>query len=127
MNAPDECAVDLLNALQVAKRADKGDGSPESKSAAWDALAHYPGKSNPYKELAERRREDWKRVAEAEARHREQVAKVCAQYKDDSAKLAKLLALDDDVVSAKQKAGYKSELAQVYAPYQGAIQECEAP
>ncbi len=88
--------------------------------------ADYQGKSNPYKDLAERRREDWKRVAEAEARHREQVAKVCAQYKDDSAKLAKLLALDDDVVSAKQKAGYKSELAQVYAPYQGAIQECEA-
>lgn len=118
--------VDLLAALQAARRADKSGGTPESKAAAWDTLARYAGKANPYKEVAERRREDWKGVAEAEVRHREQVAKVCAQYEEDSAKLAKLVALDDDVVSAKQKDGYKRELAQVYAPYRGAINECEA-
>jgi hypothetical protein len=74
--------VHLLQALQEAKRADKGSGAPEGKAAAWDALARYEGKANPYKELAERRREDWKRVAEAEARRKEQFAKVCSLGND---------------------------------------------
>ena len=118
--------VDLLDALQAAKRAEKGDGSPESKAAAWDGLARYAGKANPYKELAEKRRDDWKRVGEAETRRREQTAQVCAQHAKDEAKLAELLALDDDVVPAKQKEGYKREFAEVYAHYQSALAECAA-
>ena len=117
--------VALLRLLQSAKRADKASAPFGQKATTWDALARYEGK-NPYKEMAEKRREEWQRAAEAEERRKEQVAKVCAQYKADSAKLGDLLALDDEVVSAKQKAAYKKELSQVYAPYKAALDECGA-
>ena len=116
--------VASLKALQEAKRADKGDAPAADKAAAWDKLAHFEGK-NPYKELAERRREDWRRVTEAETRRLDQLAKVCIQHKADAAKLAKLLAYDDDVVTTAQKEGYKRELAQVYAPYKGDLAQCD--
>ena len=116
--------VALLGVLQEAKRADKAPGAFEQKAAAWAKLAAYTGE-NPYKELAEKRRDEWTRAAEAEARRKEQVAKVCRQHATDSAKLAELVRLDDDVVTPKQKAAYRAELAQVYAPYAEALEECK--
>ena len=118
-------AVKLLRLLQDAKRADKAAVSFEQKAAAWDTLASYAG-PNAYKEMADKRREDWTLAAEAEVRRREQVAKVCAQHKTDSAKLAELVSLDEDVVPAKQKEAYRREMAQVYGPYKDALAECAA-
>ena len=117
--------VALLKLVQEARRADKGNGSPTDKAAAWEHLAAYAGK-NPYKQLAEKRRDEWKQVAEAEAREREQDAKVCAQHAKDSAKLAELLAMDDDVVPSSQKKAYKAEMKRVYAPFSDVVEGCPA-
>ena len=117
--------VALLDLVQQARRADKGSGSASDKAATWDRLAKYAGK-NPYKAVAEKRHAEWVRVGEAEARQREQAAKVCAQHATDSAKLGKLLAMDDDVVPAAQKAAYKAEMARVYAPFGGVVDDCVA-
>jgi hypothetical protein len=116
--------VALLGLFQDAKRADKAQVPFDQKAAAWAKLAAYPGE-NPYKELAEKRRDEWKLAAEAEVRRKEQVVKVCRQHATDSAKLAELLRLDDEVVTAKQKTAYRAELAQVYAPYAEALEECK--
>ena len=116
--------VALLQLLQAAKRTDKDSSrSPEAKAAAWATLAGYAG-NNPYKASAEERNAAWVRVAEAEARRREQVARVCAEYQKDNAKLAQLLALDDDVVSARQKEAYKREFARAYDPWRNDIRPC---
>jgi formylglycine-generating enzyme required for sulfatase activity len=117
--------VALLELLQSAKRADKSQTAPLGKAAAWQKLSAYEGK-NPYRELGTERQSAWERVAEAEERRKEQVAKVCAKYATDSAKLRKLLSLDDDVVSAKQKAAYKAELGQVYGAFGKVLEECRA-
>jgi formylglycine-generating enzyme required for sulfatase activity len=116
---------DLLELVQSAKRADKkSDASAGQRVSAWDSLSQYRGK-NPYKASAEQRRDQWRAVQEAETKRAEQVAKVCAQYSADSAKLQRLLHLDDDVVSARQKEGYQRELEQVYAAWRGDIAVCE--
>ena len=115
--------VALLELLQEARRTDKSDFAPLTKAAAWAKLAAYSG-NNPYRDLAREREEAWKRVHEAEERRREQVARVCAQYKRDTEKLERLLALDDDVVTPKQKAAYQAELKQVYAPFANVLEEC---
>jgi hypothetical protein len=117
--------VALLRLLQEAKRADKSQTAPLGKAAAWKNLSAYEGR-NPYRELGTERQSAWERVAEAEERRKEQVAKVCAKYATDSAKLRELLSLDDDVVSAKQKAAYKAELGQVYGAFGKVLEECRA-
>ncbi|MBI4699853.1 MAG: hypothetical protein HY744_01580 [Deltaproteobacteria bacterium] len=116
--------VELLTAIQNAKRADRsGSVSPDQKAEAWDALARYPG-TNPMKVQAEERRDAWRQVAEARKRREEQVAKACTQFVEDNSKLYKLLALDDEVVSASQKSAYRSELVRTYAGWKEASPDC---
>ncbi len=116
----------LLETLQTAKRTDKdAQQSPTQRANAWDRLARYQGK-NPYREMAEQRRDRWRAVAEAQAKREAELQRAWEQYQKDNAKLQGLLALDDDVVSPAQKEAYKRELAQVYAPWRAAIAAREA-
>ena len=113
----------LLGILQTAKRTDKdAQQSPTQRADAWDLLARYQGK-NPYREMAEQRRDRWRAVAEAQAKRETELQRAWEQYQKDNAKLQGLLALDDDVVSPAQKEAYKRELAQVYAPWRAAIDQ----
>ena len=113
----------LLETLQTAKRTDKdAQQSPTQRADAWDRLARYQGK-NPYREMAEQRRDRWRAVAEAQAKRETELQRAWEQYQKDNAKLQGLLALDDDVVSPAQKEAYKRELAQVYAPWRAAIDQ----
>lgn len=76
--------------------------------------------------LAAKRRDTWKVTAAAKARRREPMAKVCAQYAEDSARLQKLLALDEQVVPAPQKAAYKAEFERAYASVGNVDEQCRA-
>ena len=116
--------VNLLDLLQAARRADKDGGmSADKKAEAWGALAGYAG-NNPYKASAEERQGAWVRVAEADVRRREQVAAMCKAHRKDKAKLDELLAMDDDVVPARQKAAYRTEFARAYEPWRSEIEGC---
>ncbi len=120
--------VDLayLDLVQAAKRADKDATlQAESKAQTWDTLAKYPGQ-NPLKSTAEKRREEWLVVAEAQARRRAQLETLRTQYNADKEKLDKLTALDDDVVPKDQKEAYRKEFEQVYKPFDADLKEIGA-
>jgi len=120
--------VDLayLDLVQAAKRADKDASMPaENKAAAWDTLSHYPG-TNPLRETAEKRREEWQIVSEAEARRRANLEKLRGQFSADKEKLDKLTSLDDDVVPKDQKDAYRKEFEQVYKPFESDLREIGA-
>jgi hypothetical protein len=114
--------VEYLSLLQNAKRAEKAPGPASDKARAWDELVKYPGQ-NPMRQVAEERRDEWERRAEAEARRLEQLEVLRERYTTDKSKLDKLVALDDDVVSKDQKSAYVKEFGQVYAPWKSALIE----
>src|SRR6266542_2419015 len=118
-----EADVELLRKVQAAKRAEKNPQATAGyKSRAWYLVARHRG--GVVADQATARREEWRRVAEAEMKKRYQLARVCLQYSTDTAKLGQLITLDDDVVPPKQKGAYRAELAQVYAPWKDELGKC---
>ena len=113
---------DLLVLVQEAKRTDAASGPTAEKARAWDAVARYSGK-NAFKADATARRDQWAKVAAAEAAKAEQLDRAWGQYQRDKAKLEKLQGLDATVLSEAQKAALARELEQVYAPWQTAFGE----
>ena len=118
--------ISLLEKLQAAKRSER---DPSKKAAdragAWDELVRQEGK-NPLKEQAAARRDEWQRVADAEAKRAAQVVIVCGEHAKDGANLKRLLALDDDVVPKSQKAAYQREFSEAYVAWAADIRNCEA-
>lgn len=112
-----ETDVDFLRLLQTAKRADKDEAiEARVKARAWDAVFRYETKgTNPWKDRAKRRSEEWTIVAEQEERQREALQKLKERFYVDKRKLEELLAMDVDVVTSEQKAAYKKEFFEVYA------------
>ncbi|MBI4701948.1 MAG: hypothetical protein HY744_12490, partial [Deltaproteobacteria bacterium] len=121
-----EVDLELLEKLQAAKRREKEQGAtPAERAAGWDAVARHE-RENPYREQAAARRDEWTAVAQAQEKYREQVGQVCAKHARDVDRLAKLLALDDDVVPARQKQAYRAEMQQVYEPWAKELSACRA-
>jgi hypothetical protein len=102
---------DYLKLFQDALHADRGESvKPQDKANAWAALATYPGQ-NPKKKLAEERRDEWQKTAD-------DLEKLKTQYLSDKSKLDKIVALDDEVVSKKDKLAYQEQFKQTYEPHE---------
>ena len=122
-----ETDVQLLERLQYATRSEQSAvTSPAQRAEAWSIVASMPG-NNPFRQQAAARSEEWRTVVRAEERHREQLARVCEQHGRDEAKLARVLQLDDAIVSPRQKRAYSDEMAQVYAPWRSELRTCVDP
>ena len=113
--------VTLLKRLQAAKRADKDTSlAYPAVAETWDALAGYPG-AGSLKAQAERRRGEWRALNKAVCARRAKLSGVRTQHAADKAKLAELLALDDDVLPRARKAAYQAELKGAYAQWASAL------
>jgi len=118
--------VGVLELLQAAKQADADRAkSSREKARAWDALAQRHG-DNPYRAAAERRRDEWQRIADTQERRLQGVLQACPRYDADREKLRRLLALDDAVLPARDKARYKERFALAYGPWKADLERCEA-
>jgi hypothetical protein len=126
-----DAAIDLLQRLQTAIRAEKNpEATASERAGAWMDVERFALASgnDDVRMRAWRRKAEWRAVAEAEARRRVQVEKVCALYKANRAKLNQLLALDDAVVSAQQKQAYRAELLAAYSAWRAPLsEECPGP
>jgi sulfatase modifying factor 1 len=125
--------TELLDLWQAALRAEKSKTSKTGdKLRAWEGVVAHKGGKHQQIETAKERRAAWaeRKAAEDEAQRAQ--AKRCSdlhgvasQKAADEAKLAKLLAYDDDVISAAQKGAYRRELEQVYARWAGPLKELD--
>jgi hypothetical protein len=119
--------VDLLKALESAKRAEKdGAVAANDKAGAWAAFARVAQeRGSVLQQQAEARRDQWLAVARAEERRDQQLRAVCKQHREDARKLRQLTELDEDVVSTKLKVAYQSEFEQTYAAWYAELSRCE--
>jgi formylglycine-generating enzyme required for sulfatase activity len=82
------------------------------------------GGDNPYRPIAERRRDEWLRVAVAQEEHLEHVRRLCPAYEADRKTLARLLALDDSVLGKDAKARYTDEFDHSYGRWKSELESC---
>jgi tetratricopeptide (TPR) repeat protein len=121
----------LLDLWQAALRAEKSKASKtDDKLRAWEAVVQHKDGQHKQIETARERRAAWaeRKAAEDEAQRAQtkrcsELHGVASQKAADEAKLAKLLAYDDDVISAAQKGAYRRELEQAYARWAGPLKE----
>lgn len=114
--------VELLERLQLAKRADRNAAlAPSEKAVAWKHLLDGAAGNVELATAARKRYQDWLRVVEARRVRRERIEQIGKQYLADKHKLEKLLALDEDVVSVDTKEAYVEEFDQAYLPHAAAI------
>jgi hypothetical protein len=126
--------IQFLDLWQAALRAEKSKTSKtDDKLRAWEAVVEYKDGQHQHIEKAKERQAAWaeRKLAEDEAQRAQ--AKRCSdlhgvasQKAADESKLAKLLAYDDDVISAAQKSAYRREMEQVYARWVGPLKELGA-
>jgi formylglycine-generating enzyme required for sulfatase activity len=122
--ALDQVDVGLLELLERARKLD-GDASATSraKADAWNALARHPSDGS-YRAVAERRRDDWLRIADAQEKTLARVLQRCPAYEADKKKLARLLILDDALISAAEKARREHAFDAEYGPWKTELDKC---
>ena len=120
--------VKALTVLQTARRADKDTTmTPESKVTAWESVAEYDTMPLEHRRIATERAQAWRELVRAREERARQVEQIQTRHAEDSGKLEQLLAMDDDVVPASQKALWRKELAEAYAPWKEIIDPVDVP
>lgn len=113
----DKVDVSLLEALELAKRADKNIVlEPDEKAEAWRRLVAAASGDAAMRKVAQARYDEWMAVVSANAKRDAELERLGARWKDDRAKLERLLRLDESVVSSAQKARYVEAFEAVYGP-----------
>ena len=109
----------------MAARADsEGGRSSDERALAWDQLASYTAGPNPYASAASARRDEWRRVAEAERERLEGVLAVCPRYLAERAALERLSRLPDALVAPGGKERLAEEHRRTFGPWGSELDAC---
>jgi formylglycine-generating enzyme required for sulfatase activity len=115
--------IRLLELVESARKTDGDAGaSSRAKASAWNALAAHDG-ADAYRPIAEKRRDDWLRIAEAQEATHARVMQRCGDYRADKAKLARLTALAD-VVTEDEKSRAQHTFSAAYGPWKTELEAC---
>ncbi len=108
--------LELLDRVQAALRSEADEGATSSMRArAWEVVAERA--RGERRDRAVARARQWRARAEAEAARTAAARKAWDRYRADKAKLDRLLAYDDGVASAAQKAAWQAAFDEAYAPW----------
>ena len=113
--------------LELLEQARKVDGDPSAasraKATAWNALAEH---ASPYRVAAERRRDAWSAIADAQEASHARIMRSCPAYVADKQKLFDVLALDTDVVAPADKARLRNAFNATYGEWKTELDACPA-
>lgn len=108
--------LELLDRVQAALRLEGDEAATSSMRArAWAAVAERA--RGDRRDRAVERARQWQARAEAERARTEAARRAWDRYRADKAKLDRLLAYDDAVASAEQKAAWQAAFDSAYAPW----------
>ncbi len=109
--------LDLLDALQVAHRLEANDrATAAQRAAAWASVAERAEGERAAE--ATTRAEQWRARHAAEVERARAARAAWARYREDEAKLDRLLTYDASVVPEARKAEWKAAFEAAYAPWQ---------
>ena len=118
--------VGFLETFEVAVKVDRRKGATEKEKAkAWRQVAQYPTREyqEERRQAAERAR-GYRKIIDARKRERAQLLEVRRRYKEDRAKLARLMKLE--MVDEAQKSEFAREFETAYAAWLPRLEAMEA-